>query len=185
MADVTVKYKGNTIAEMDDSGTKTLKTSGKYCEGDISVTYAVKETGLENVRRWDVTIGAVADTETTAYFFTWDEWLGANRDNPNLCIAILPKFTIKKDTSKEGVSGIYLASNMAIMQNGSGVNQKSLSAYVNKDGVIVPRMRTPQLAGWGENIGDICVTPSGALYAMVANSYPLAQGDYVVIAWIA
>lgn len=39
MADVTVKYKGNTIAEISKEGTKTLKTSGKYCEGDISVSY--------------------------------------------------------------------------------------------------------------------------------------------------
>lgn len=34
---VTVKYKGNTLAELSESGTKTLKTSGKYCEGDITV----------------------------------------------------------------------------------------------------------------------------------------------------
>lgn len=39
MADVTVKYKGNVIAEMSEESTKTLKTSGKYCEGDISVSY--------------------------------------------------------------------------------------------------------------------------------------------------
>lgn len=40
MADVTVKYKGNPIVEMTESGTKTLKTAGKYCEADISVEYA-------------------------------------------------------------------------------------------------------------------------------------------------
>ena len=34
---VAVKYKGNTIAELTESGTKTLKTSGKYCEADIVV----------------------------------------------------------------------------------------------------------------------------------------------------
>ena len=34
---VTVKYKGNSIAELTESGTKTLKTSGKYCEADIVV----------------------------------------------------------------------------------------------------------------------------------------------------
>ena len=33
----TIKYKGNTIATMTTDGTKTLKTSGKYCEGDIVV----------------------------------------------------------------------------------------------------------------------------------------------------
>lgn len=39
MADVTVKYKGATIAEMSGESTKTLKTSGKYCEDDITVNY--------------------------------------------------------------------------------------------------------------------------------------------------
>lgn len=39
MADVTVKYKGATIAEMSEESTKTLKTSGKYCESDITVNY--------------------------------------------------------------------------------------------------------------------------------------------------
>ena len=33
----TVKYKGSTIAELTETGTKTLKTSGKYCEADIVV----------------------------------------------------------------------------------------------------------------------------------------------------
>lgn len=34
---VTIKYKGNTIASANTDTTKTLKTSGKYCEGDIVV----------------------------------------------------------------------------------------------------------------------------------------------------
>ena len=33
----TVKYKGSAIAELTENGTKTLKTSGKYCEADIVV----------------------------------------------------------------------------------------------------------------------------------------------------
>ena len=40
MADLTIKYKGQPIVEMTESGTKTLKTSGKYCEGDVVVEYA-------------------------------------------------------------------------------------------------------------------------------------------------
>ena len=40
MADLTIKFKGNPIAELSESGTKTLKTAGKYCEGDIAVEYA-------------------------------------------------------------------------------------------------------------------------------------------------
>ena len=40
MADLTIKFKGQPIVEMTESGTKTLKTAGKYCEGDITVEYA-------------------------------------------------------------------------------------------------------------------------------------------------
>ena len=40
MADLTIKYKGQPIVEMTESGTKTLKTAGKYCEGDITVEYS-------------------------------------------------------------------------------------------------------------------------------------------------
>lgn len=40
MANVEISYKGNTIASMNASGSKTLKTAGKYCEGDIGVEYS-------------------------------------------------------------------------------------------------------------------------------------------------
>lgn len=43
MADVDIKYKGSSIATMNASGTKTLQTSGKYCEGNIEVVYADPE----------------------------------------------------------------------------------------------------------------------------------------------
>ena len=53
MSDVTVSYKGADIATMDASGTKTLQTQGKYCEGDISITY-VKPSGGGSVVQKDV-----------------------------------------------------------------------------------------------------------------------------------
>ena len=40
IADLTIKFKGNPIVELSESGTKTLKTAGKYCEDDITVEYA-------------------------------------------------------------------------------------------------------------------------------------------------
>lgn len=43
MADVNIKYKGTSIATIDASGSKTLQTSGKYCEGDIIVEYTDPE----------------------------------------------------------------------------------------------------------------------------------------------
>ena len=40
MADLIINYKGQPIAELSESGVRTLKTAGKYCEGDIAVEYA-------------------------------------------------------------------------------------------------------------------------------------------------
>lgn len=42
---VNIKYKNNSIAELTDTGTKTLKTAGKYCEADI----VVENTGGSSV----------------------------------------------------------------------------------------------------------------------------------------
>lgn len=54
----TIKYKGNTIASITTDSTKTLKTSGKYCEGDIVV---------ENVQDGGITpSGNKAITATTS-----------------------------------------------------------------------------------------------------------------------
>ena len=39
MSDITINYKGSSIATMDASGTKTLLTEGKYCEDDIEIVY--------------------------------------------------------------------------------------------------------------------------------------------------
>lgn len=39
MADVDIKYKGVSIATLNDTGTKTLQTSEKYCEDNIQIDY--------------------------------------------------------------------------------------------------------------------------------------------------
>ena len=42
----TIKYKGNTIASITTDSSKTLKTSGKYCDGDI-VVENVQDGGVD------------------------------------------------------------------------------------------------------------------------------------------
>ena len=51
MADVEIKYKGTSIATLDASGTKTLKTVWKYCEDDITVSYTKSAVPAETNRR--------------------------------------------------------------------------------------------------------------------------------------
>lgn len=54
MADVTLTYKGTTIAELSESGNKTLRTAGKFCEADIGVEY-VKPGGGSGVLSGSIT----------------------------------------------------------------------------------------------------------------------------------
>ena len=58
MADVTIKYKGSTIAEMSGTDTKTIETAGQYCEDNIIVSSNGYETGFLSLSVIDVTIGA-------------------------------------------------------------------------------------------------------------------------------
>lgn len=44
---ITISYSGSEIATMEESGTKTLLTSGKYCESDIVVEYIKPTSKLQ------------------------------------------------------------------------------------------------------------------------------------------
>ena len=79
MAGVTIGYKGNTIATIQGSGSKTLKTAGKYCEGDISVDYVqeggggITPTGTKSITAngtYDVTNRTVQPTSRCARCLT-------------------------------------------------------------------------------------------------------------------
>ena len=66
MADLTIKFKGQPIAELSESGTKTLKTAGKYCEDDINVEYAKPAGGGGSTVELDTTLtqsGKAADAK--------------------------------------------------------------------------------------------------------------------------
>lgn len=64
---VKIKYKGSTIASINTDSSKTLKTSGKYCEADIVVENVqdggINPTGTKSITEngsYDVTNYAVA-----------------------------------------------------------------------------------------------------------------------------
>ena len=46
MSGVNIEYKGESIATIPDTGSKTIKTQGKYCEGDIIVEYEAPQGGI-------------------------------------------------------------------------------------------------------------------------------------------
>lgn len=73
MADITISYKGATIAEVSSSGTTTLETAGKYCEDDISLAY-VKSGGSSyvNLGETDLTVSTTNTSAVSAGSFYVD-----------------------------------------------------------------------------------------------------------------
>jgi len=74
MADITLSYKGSTIAEISDSGTKTLNTAGKYCEDDITLEYE-KPSGGGDIDNEPADVTFIDYDGTILYTYTADEFL--------------------------------------------------------------------------------------------------------------
>ena len=89
---VTVKYKGNSIAELTENGTKTLKTSGKYCEADI-VVENTKDGGITPSGNINITDTNVTDVTNYATAQVIDADLVAEN--------------IKKDVNILGIVGSF------------------------------------------------------------------------------
>lgn len=64
MADVTLTYKGATIGELSESGNKTIKTAGKYCEADILLEYEKPQGGFDGFE-----VVTNANNDVTGYIF--------------------------------------------------------------------------------------------------------------------
>lgn len=69
MADITISYKGATIAEVSASGTTTLETAGKYCEDDISLAYAKPSGGsyIGGTIAWNQMLNPIKESATGTY----------------------------------------------------------------------------------------------------------------------
>ena len=81
MPDISISYKGNTIATMDATGTKTLLTSGKYCEDDISIAYTKPSGGVSQPSN-DVNFIDYDGTIVASYSAADFANLSAMPDNP-------------------------------------------------------------------------------------------------------
>lgn len=116
MADVTLTYKGNTIAELNDTGSKTIRTAGKFCEADIGVEYVKPSGGEDVVKSYFTQETIVSDYGLSipkcfmdsvrartvnllnGYMDTWYNSQWAFNNMPNLEILVLPKATRVSDS---------------------------------------------------------------------------------------
>ena len=118
MADVSIKYKDSVIAEMSEEGTKTLKTAGKYCEGDISVSYVPPAEGggeAESVpcKIYEITL---AKSSGWVKLITLDPEVLAHINDPKFTVVL----AISSEYEFVSYSGCcYMATNTAFAMNGN------------------------------------------------------------------
>lgn len=147
MSDITINYKGNAIATMDASGTKTLLTDGKYCEDDIEVVYVKPGGGTPNLQA-KTNINATTFSQT----ITADEgYDGLSSVQINALYGQAAQ-TIHPSTSDQTIaSGKYLTGAQTI----KGVLLTNLDAGNIKKDVVVKV---------GDSTDDDCVTSVTGTY---------------------
>ena len=180
MSDVTVSYKGADIATMDASGTKTLQTQGKYCEGDISIAY-VKPSGGESVVQKDVNFydydGSIVASYSAADFANLAQ-LPANPTHTGLTSQGW-NWTLADAQTYVATYGKLDVGQMYVTDDGKTriyirLEQGRLAPYF---GLAVNGMATIE---WGDGSADSTVTGSSTSTLINTQHIYSAPGDYVI-----
>ena len=141
MADVSINYKGVAISEMSESGTKTLNTSGTYCEGDISVIYtkqlnrkSYKITHPTAVAAQDVTV-VYGDADVAAHYADEDAKViirkASNKNTNGVVFLFNSNKTFGGAGNIYGFYGNYNASSSIVNAASFYPNQKLSSSLVS------------------------------------------------------
>lgn len=171
MADLEINYKGSKIAELSASGTKTLLTQGKYCEGNVAVNYA------SPLHRWSVTF---ASRVTSVSTLLTDSWLAQNWNNEKLVVEINATSTIDLPTS-----GAALA--FAVAQNiclGAEDRAAQISCTIKSGGASYGSCNYRLMDGGSHNGGEMSVTSDGQLKITCTTLTFLEPQTYQIFAFL-
>ena len=180
MADVEIKYKGASIAALDASGTKTLKTAGKYCEDDITVSYTKSAVPAETNHRHYEYDNPVAVSGSGNYItvVSGDETLKRVRSLDTLLVICRMTGTVSCGKSCLGTNELntypilnFITNRQSAMRyNASGEASEKNTVYAVDDDTNIT-------AGSGR----IYITPEGDLRIYGnTNGYPILAGEIVV-----
>lgn len=173
---VTIGYKGETIASMSSSGSKTLKTAGKYCEGDIEVAYTESST---NSKCFKMTVAEAYADSQWHYFNNADADIAAHINDPTFVVTVMNVTDYDTDNSRTiGVTATNHQTNSASTNASYGMvlrtNSSGSTVYsaCNKDVTVA----SPASGG-----SQICVTSDGRIGVYGSTSYKWEAGSYVAL----
>ena len=188
MADVSIKYKGTAIAELNDSGTKSIKTSGKYCEDNITVEYVKPQAESGGGSSEPINCKILTFEVTSKISGKWgdklipaDADIAAHRSDDTFGVAWNCLTAVSAAISTRG--GIYTNAPMAWNSaDGSSIiygyyiRTGSNGAGANARLTNLPTVKTTAA-------GCIFVDTDGSISFYASSSYPILPGTYQVVVW--
>lgn len=191
MADVSIKYKGETLATMSASGSKNIECGGSWLEDDITVEYERPSGGSANLQTKSVTITANTAANTPLEITSDDGYDGIEKLLATVAVGPSGTYKFGKITTYSSTSATtfnvdftpnhillvsqntWAASTNNVIQIALGHRGSSLSYYVRTSGSAA----SPSYSSAGGTItfGDnsVSFTPSS----------PRLNGDYWYIIW--
>lgn len=138
MAEVAIKYKGSTIAEMNEAGTKTLSTGGKYCEGDISVQYTrpaadEPEVVQANYKQFSYTSAAAVASQYVTVV-SGDPDVAAHYADETALVTVQKI----KDTLENGIVFLMAGNRSSMNKYGLYGNYNASTSVFNSTGISTP-----------------------------------------------
>jgi hypothetical protein len=168
---VTIGYNGSTIASMNASGTKTLLTSGKYCEGNISVVFQDSSGTPVPCRSFSATVAA--DQTDKTYLTSADSDIASHRSDSSFWVAVIPQFGYSSGLSFRGGFSTMRELRADASSPLYGVYLRTSSTGTASYGMIT---KAPTASG-----ADVGVDSTGRIFVYASNSSVLRAGDYLCV----
>ena len=166
MADVSIAYKSSVIAEINEEGTKTLKTAGCYCSDDIKVSYVPRPSGETNCKVYEITL---AKSSGWVLLTTLDEEVLEHINDANLVVNLK---LASEYVYTYYAGNTFVVGNSAIGYN-SGYDVYGMSNRTNKETttsvnvVYYPANKTDT----STSLGGTC------MFRIDGNKYYMRPGD--------
>lgn len=165
---VKINYKGQEISDMSASGTKTLLTSGKYCEDNIEIVYTGGST-IQTCKNFVATISS--DSTAKTILTSADSDIASHRSDSTFFVAVIAMFPYSSGLSFRG--GFNTNTNLRQTDTLYGSFARTNSSGQN--GVVyITKTATTSSA-------DIGVKTNGEIFVYATTSNPLRAGSYMCV----
>ena len=179
MANLTIKYGDETLAEVGGTVNKTLKTAGKYCESNFIVEMVEGESAV-SYKYYTVDVAEKVSGGWTTLVEA-DADIAAHRGDETFGIAWNCLSAVQAAASTRG--GLYTNAPMAFNTSDGTENQYGYYMRTGSTGLGANARLANTLLEKTTAAGACYVSEDGAVEFYASSSYPILAGTYQIVIW--